>query len=223
MQHHNSKKYSPDTNRANNTCSKYINNYNSRTDVTNKKFFKGIKRCDSYAIVTANVDHRIKKFFRYVARGDTRKVIRMLKSGFSVQGSDDEALQMSSVRGYAKIVTKLLEYGADVHACEGAALESAIYYDQTEIVEILLKNGGDVQQALRTAVAHGSSHMIAISLAYGADIYCDDETILKNLYNDFNEGLANVILPYCCEDVYHYFPADYIRRNVAPTKGANKA
>lgn len=113
MQYDNRKGYCPSTNCANKRYSKYINNYNSRTDRVNKQFFKGIKESEVQEI---SIEARInKKFFRYINRGDVQNVVGMLKNGFDGGASSYEALYLSAEKGHLEIVTKLLEHEA--HAC----------------------------------------------------------------------------------------------------------
>lgn len=63
---------------------------------------------------------------------------------------------------------------------------------------------------------------IAMLLESGANIYGNDNEILKKIQQRFVEEIADVVLQYYCEDDYHYFPSDYIRTKIVPTKGANR-
>lgn len=207
------------TNRANKKFLGHTTNYNSRTDMINKEFFKGIRK--SNLRMLSSVVRVNKRFFKYTKRGNLQKVSSMLNNGFDVHIYYDMALRLSAKKGHVEIVIKLLEYGADIHTIFDEALRLGVYYNWAEIVEVLLKNGAYAHTALLTAIDCNNLNMVAILLEYGADICCNNEQILKSLQQNFNEEFASVILPYCCQDTYHYFPVDYIERNIVPTKSAN--
>lgn len=45
--------------------------------------------------------------------------------------------------------------------------------------------------------------------------------LLKELQKKFDERVADILLPYCDIDDWEYFPIDYIRKKIVPTKNAS--
>lgn len=121
-------------------------------------------------------------------------VIRSLENGANVRMHCEHPMQLSVSYGYRKITAKLLEYGADIH-----------YNDDC---------------MLRRSVNMRNLKMVAMLLEYGANVHCNNQIILKGLSDHFDEPIADIILPYCGSDVYHYFPNWYIVKNIVPTKSA---
>lgn len=140
-----------------------------------------------------NID---KEFIEYVKEDNLKAVTKLLKNGVNVHMHNDFALRYGAASNRLEIVNKLLEYGANVHARDDAALRRAISCGNFLIVSALLENG--------------------------ANLYCRNKLILQNFKKNFNEELARVLLPYCNSDDYIYFPSEYIRTRIVPTKSANK-
>lgn len=139
---------------------------------------------------------------------------------------DDYVWRMSIDHGHLRMISVLLEYGADVHADDDYAWYESVRQGNLEIVSLLLTHGVNVcannNYALRISIVLNRLKIVEKLLEHGADIYFDDAVTLKNLQTvcGFNEGVANLILPYCeCKD-YHYFPVTYIERKVIPMKSA---
>lgn len=134
------------------------------------------------------------------------------------------ALSCAANNGDANIVRILLEYDVNAKVEDQTALLFSAHRGYTEIVTMLLENGANVHHDDDIALQHSVNckhiETVAVLLEYGADIHCNDNIILKNLNNNFNEALADALLPYCEEKDYHYFPEEYIRKKFVPTKNA---
>lgn len=102
----------------------------------------------------------------------------------------------------SKNVATLLEQGADVHYLDDFALRYIMgnYHFQHQ------------------------HEKLALLLAYEANIYVYDSACLKYAQTifdkEFDEELANVLLPYCREEDYHYFPEVYIKTKIVSIKSA---
>lgn len=224
MKYNDSKSYHRNTNPTNKRFTKYVNNYNSRTDIVNKEFFKGVKRCDLQAIST--IPRVNKRFIKYIKKGHLQNIVSMIKGGFDASNVNDAALKLSAEMGNLDIVIELLKCNIRGRICKDTILRHIVRRDWPKILIALLKKEpsmcAEYDWTLRAATIYNNLNIIAILLEYGVDVHCNNDNLLINLSRNFNEELASVILPYCCEDVYHYFPTDYIERNVMPTKSANK-
>lgn len=165
------------------------------------------------------------EFIKYVKENNFPMVTKLLASGANVRMCDDAALIQSVLNGSLSMVTKLLENGANVHARNDAVLSHSAANGYLAIVCKLLENGANVHacddDALRFSIENGHLLVVEKLLEYGSDLHCDNKSILVNLKNNFSANLANVILPYCNQDDYSYFPTEYIIANVTPKKSAN--
>lgn len=148
----------------------------------------------------------------------------MLEYGADVHIQHDYALRHSAIRGHSSVVTKLLECGADVHANDDEALRCCASNGNGN-GNGNLECGANMHARDDEALRHSASnnHLLIVNklLENGANLYSNDASILTKLRNNFNDKLANVILPYCTSDDYHFFPDYYIREKVIPTKSAN--
>lgn len=150
----------------------------------------------------------------------------LLENGANVHSGDDFCLTHSARLGDFKTIALLLKYGANVHACDDVALRISCANNRPAIVEILLKYGANVHArddaALRISCANDRLKIVELLLEHGANIWCNNREILINLSKVFNEGLADLLLPYCEVTDYEYFPHAYVKRKIVPTKSANK-
>lgn len=144
------------------------------------------------------MDNINEKFVTKVKANDTDAVTALLKSGANVNACDYSrrtALEISVGNGNLDMVIKLLGHGADMHPWDNYALWLSIKRNHLEITTVLLENG--------------------------ANVYRDNKGILKDLQKNFNKQIADLVLPYCDTSDYEYFPLDYIRSRLVPTKSAN--
>lgn len=137
------------------------------------------------------------KFIIRVIKNNLNEAIELLKRGANVHVWNDEALRWSVENNNLSMLAILLENGADVRACDDEALRMSIEAKNWSMVSALLENG--------------------------ANLHCKNELVLAKLKDEFDEELANIILPYCSSDDYAYFPSEYIHRNIVCTKSANSA
>lgn len=156
-------------------------------------------------------------------------VLKLLEYGANVHANNDYALRFSAKNGRLDIMTALLKLGANVNVDEGArfysALESSSENGHLPVVTALLEADvdvhGDDDCALRLSVASQRFEIMKVLLEYGANLHCCNKAILKGLQQNFSEQIADIVLPYCDANDYEYFPQDYIRARIIPTKGAN--
>lgn len=64
--------------------------------------------------------------------------------------------------------------------------------------------------------------LIKVLLDCGVNIYCCSEQFLKDLHLKF-EKIVDRALSCRNFNIHHYFPNDYIKRNVVAIKGTNTA
>lgn len=151
--------------------------------------------------------------------------------------NSDCALSSAVVYGKLEIVTTFLEHGTNTYHDAIAllkwqrvidlALLAGAGWGHLEIVIKLLKHGANIHFSDDCTLAHcvekGHTKVVGVLLEYGANIYCKDNKILEDLKNEFNEGVAIVLLPYCVLDDYHYFSDWFIKAHVVSTKGSHTA
>lgn len=159
---------------------------------------------------------------RAVRDGYIKIVKILLKHDINIK--KELALRYSAGDGRAAIVELLLKNGANVHADNDIALLCSVAGEHYEVTIALLKAGANVNSRndtpLRSSVAKVNLALTAKLLECGANIRCLNDEILKNLGENFNEELADVLLPYCGEECYHYFPKEYIKAKIVSTKSA---
>lgn len=161
--------------------------------------------------------------------GNLDMVTLLLKHGANLHAQHDYALRWSAGQGYLDIVTQLLKFGADVDAGKGTNLQSPLEFsvscDHLNVVIKLLECNADMHlhddRALQISVCDRNFKIMGLLLENGADLYCNNKQILKDLCINFDKKIADIILPYCDVDDYEYFPDDYIRECIIPTKNAN--
>lgn len=90
------------------------------------------------------------------------------------------------------MVTTLLEFGADIHANDDHILRLCVEGRRIEEIKKLLE--------------------------HGANLYCANNQILKDLQKNFNKTIADAILPYCDADDYEYFPVIILKRELFQQK-----
>lgn len=180
----------------------------------------------------ANVHTDINRALKLSAElGHLDMVLKLLEYGANLHVDEDHALRWSVGYGRESVVNKLLEMGASVNINRASpvfsALELSVKFDGSNIniVTKLLECGADVYYnddcALRVACKRERFEIVAKLLEHGANVHCSGKVILKNLQKEFNEQMADIILPYCDFSDYEYFPADYICKRIRPTKNAN--
>lgn len=182
-------------------------------------------------------------------KGKLNIVVALLNGGANVHVKDNLALFMAARRGHAQMVTLLLERGADLHARNDTVLQDTILRSganchpnmssaYSETIKILLEYGAnlhannkEILENLRTqfkslkkpnvidSFTNCSRGNEAIDVTLASFKSCRDTDSTKQHYV---YCLAGAILPYCCEDDYGYFPNEYIKTKIVPTKGANK-
>lgn len=203
-------------------------------DNANKKFLDCVKANDLCTVKQllesgTNVHDHGDLALRWSAEsGNLEMVTLLLEHGANPRADFDYALRWSAMNGYVHVVTKLLEYGADVDAGDfgiRSALDFSIEYNHPNIVAALLKYNVNVRTrndyALRLCVRYCRLDIMEKLLEHGANVHCRDKYILKQLQVNFNERIADIILPYCDNSDYEYFPPDYIRERIVPTKSAH--
>lgn len=174
--------------------------------------------------VHANDDYALK----WSAGNDKLDMVTLLlEHGANLHAQFDYALRWSAMNGYGHIVTKLLEHGANIDAGDTyirSALDFSIEYNRQNIVAILLEHNVNVRakndNALHLCVHYQRFDTMEKLLEHGANVHCRDKYILKKLQVNFNETIADIILPYCGNSDYEYFPQDYIKARIIPTKSA---
>lgn len=75
-------------------------------------------------------------------------------------------------------------------------------------------------RAVRLCIVHRNNEIMRVLLENGADVYCSNKYVLNHLQIFFDEKMADAVLPYCDARDYEYFPDEYIKRCVVPTKSA---
>lgn len=179
---------------------------------------------DNKADATAGDNAFILSALEEAAKNGHTRIVKILL-GHNVNIKKTLALQYSAQSGHVEIVTMLLKSGAGLHANNDAALLCGVNGGHFEIVSILLEAGANVNvcdgASLRSSIEKVNFALTAKLLEYGAGVHCSDDKILKNLENNFNEELADILLPYCEEEFYHYFPEAYIRKKFVATKSAS--
>lgn len=179
----------------------------------------------SGANVHTNGDHALQFS---AENGYLDMVTKLLKHGANLHLGYDYALRWSARNGHASVVEKLLTSGANINA--GADIKSALMYgaqyNRLDVVTKLLEFNVDVNakddHALRLSIYYNHYEMTAKLLEGGANVHCDNKQILKTLRQQFDEELADLLLPYCDADDHEYFPEAYIRKRIIPTKNANR-
>lgn len=162
-------------------------------------------------------------------QGNLNMVSKLLKYNANLHTDNDGALRWSAKRGLLNVVEKLLDCNANINAGDGTHVNSALEYgvenDHLNVVIKLLERGANVHvkddNALLLSIKYGRIKIMEELLENGADIYCQNKQILKKMQKNFNESIADIILPYCCTDDYEYFPDYYIREKIVLTKNAN--
>lgn len=162
-----------------------------------------------------------------IARGYIEMVIKLLEYGTNTCNYCDEAFRLAVTYDYKEIVSALLQYNLRKSIEKNYvddALQIAAKYGHTKMIEILLEYGYDINvddgKPLRLSVAYSNPEVIGTLLGHGANVYCCDKEILKNLQKYFSEQKADVIFEYCNADDHHYFPVSYVKNKVVPTKSA---
>lgn len=200
----------------------------------NEEFISYVKAGNLSAVTTllesgANVHYKDNHALQWsVETGNLNTIVKLLECNVDPNIGNICAVQCGVKNNRLDIVTALLEFGADVNACNDAnfcsSLETAAYYGNLAIVTKLLEYGASRYHydcALRLSVECHHFEIATVLLENGANMYCDGKHILKDLQKNFNERIADVVLPYCSTDDYEYFPPDYIRTRLVPTKSAN--
>lgn len=121
-------------------------------------------------------------------------VSKLLEDGADPNASLIKLLDICARSNYVPIAKKLLEYGVDVHADNDYALRHGIECNHYEMIVLLLENG--------------------------ADLYCGERLIFKKLLTNFDEKLADIVLPYCCTNDFINFPETYARNKFQQPKSA---
>lgn len=198
------------------------------------KFIACVKANDLSATITllksgANVHARNDlALICSVENKNTNMISKLLEYNANIHADNDYALRMSARIGASNVMIKLLENDANINADNRhyfSALESGVFHNHLDVVTKLLEYGVDFHAgddcSLQLSITYRRIEMTAKLLEYGANIYRNDKQILKDLQSIFNEEIADVILPYCDVSDYEYFPADYIKKRIIPTKNAN--
>lgn len=154
-------------------------------------------------------------------------VVALLKSGVDI-GILNYSLVLSAKQGYIEIVTVLLEHGANPCVLNNEPLFKSVQNGHLEVVTVLLEYGAtcnvdaseQVDRILWHAYMFDHHEIVAKLLEHGGNMRANKSIILNTLQDKFNERMADVILPYCNAEEYHYFPTWYIRGSVVPTKSA---
>lgn len=122
------------------------------------------------------------------------------------------------------MVAVLLKHGTNARALNSSLIFALRMTGENpaNMIILLLQHGANPYAALKWACKNKNLAAVTKLLECGADAYCDNKGILIHLQKHFDEELADIILPYCDPIDYCYFPEDYIRRRIVPTKSANK-
>lgn len=162
-------------------------------------------------------------------RGYLDMISILLQHGANLHVLNDCPLRWSAHNGHLDVVTKLLEFGAnidagkDTHFC--SALEFSVRGGHLDIMAKLLECGADVHAnddgALQFSATNQHLDIMAKLLESGVNIYSCDNKILEQLKANFNERMADIMLPYCEPHDYKFFPRAYICKKICPTKNAN--
>lgn len=144
-------------------------NVNSLQDVP-KHSLKGFRQKVARSIPT--------NFILAAASRNNVEMVKLLASRGVIRKSLEEALDKAVKQNLPKVVLVLLQYGADPNAMLGTIFRSAVTSQSSEVVSLLLRAPSKVSSALLTAslpiaVSHGHTKMVALLIAYGADVNGD--------------------------------------------------
>ena len=110
-----------------------------------------------------------------------------------------KALETAVQRDLTTIVETLLKYEADPNALGGRILENAVSLPSLNVVDLLLRapHGIDrksIDAALPTAVAIGQVEMVALMVAYGADVDFQEAVALREAVKTGRVDLVHVLV-----------------------------
>lgn len=132
------------------------------------------------------------------------------------------ALQPAADNDHLETVRALLKHGINANA--DYALENACTSGNLCMVKELLKHGarsrGTNYASLLSSIHHKHYDVTKLLLESDASLYYEDNKILVDLQNKFDERVADLIFPYCCEEDYKYFPRAYLDAKSTQTKNA---
>lgn len=202
-------------------------------DPMDNKFRRYIRSNDLDAItllLKSGTDIDMNDALQYSAEcGKLDIVIKLLEYGADLHSDYDYALRWSAAHGHINVVGALLSFGASINAVRNhhfnSALELSAKNDHLDVVTKLLECGANVRinndKALRFSCKRKRVHLVEKLLEHGANLYCNNKIILRNLCKEFDECMADAILPYCSTDDYEYFPCAYIEKRIVLIKSAN--
>lgn len=163
----------------------------------------------------------------------------LLEHGADVHVDDDWCLRYCVENNFIVAAAKLLEYGADIHAGDGEILKKlARQFDLDSKIDCSVDIRAGDEEILKQLITQFdldpkidcSNEPPIVQYWYGgnqtpliyyADMYTSHiGNYVRTKPAQMDEPLVDLILQYCSNDDYKFFPSDYVRDKIMPTKNA---